>query len=508
MRVSSLAAWLVPDVAFVASTVTLFYSVFLFPGYQKFFLDSDAGWHIRAGERMIAARTLPVTEPFSFTMQGAPWFAWEWGADVVIGTIHQKWGLSGVVFFYACAIAAGVWLWFRLNWLVGGNFLLACVFSAPMISAMTLHWLARPHVLSWLFLLGAMMFAEKLRREPRLTKLRISGVALFSCLWANIHGSFFFGAAIALVYALGTFLGRLIWQPAETPQAKWQPYLKVALISAAATFLNPYGWNLHIHVFRYLTDSELLSRIGEFQSFNFHTAGAFQLTVVLGLAALGGVLAIVQKDLPVFFLSTLLIGAAIHSARGLPLVALLLLPVANGEITKSLHGWRGLRQPVERAVAGFLDYSVRLRAIDARAGGLAWAPVLLILCGFLLRSPAIAAKTGFPAAEFPVAAASAVESLPRDARILSPDKFGGYLIYRFDGRRKVFFDGRSDLYGAEFLKQCGRLMQARPGWQKIMESFHFDDALLPNDYPLIPALEQTGWKPVYRDAVCTLLTRT
>ena len=26
------------------------------------------------------------------------------------------------------------------------------------------------------------------------------------------------------------------------------------------------------------------------------------------------------------------------------------------------------------------------------------------------------------------------------------DKFGGYLIYRFEGRRKVFFDGRSDFY--------------------------------------------------------------
>jgi hypothetical protein len=50
-------------------------------------------------------------------------------------------------------------------------------------------------------------------------------------------------------------------------------------------------------------------------------------------------------------------------------------------------------------------------------------------------------------------------------------------------------------------------MQARPGWQKIFDSYHFDGALLPNDYPILPALEQAGWKPVYHDAVCTLLTR-
>jgi hypothetical protein len=498
------AAWLVPDVSFVAAAVVLLYSIVLFPGYQKFFLDSDAGWHIRAGERMLETRALPQSEPFSFTMQGAPWFAWEWGADVMIGTIHGKWGLSGVVFFYGSAIAAAVWLWFRLNWVVEGNFLVACLFAAPMISSTTLHWLARPHLLSWLFLLGALTFAEKLRRDPRITTFRVMAVVFGSCLWANIHGSFFFGAVIAIVYALGISIGKFLW---EGQQGNAKPFVQLAAISVAATFINPYGWSLHIHVFRYLTDSALLSKIGEFQSFDFHTGGAGAVLAVLSIACLGGVLALVQKDLPVFFLSALLIGAALHSARGFPIVALLILPLANGVITKSLNSWHDLRLPVRRAIAGFLDYSERLRAIDSKASGLIWAPLLALLLLTFLDSKAIAAKTGFPAAEFPVAAAAELDRLPVDARILAPDKFGGYLIYRFKGQRKVFFDGRSDLYGANFLKQCGRLMQARPGWQKIFDSYHFDDVLLPNDYPLIPALEQTGWKPVYHDSVCTLLTR-
>ncbi|MBL0159653.1 MAG: hypothetical protein IPP47_21490 [Bryobacterales bacterium] len=41
-----------------------------------------------------------------------------------------------------------------------------------------------------------------------------------------------------------------------------------------ALLLNPYGWALHVHVFRYLRDTELLSRVAEFQSFNFHSDGA------------------------------------------------------------------------------------------------------------------------------------------------------------------------------------------------------------------------------------------
>ncbi len=69
----------------------------------------------------------------------------------------------------------------------------------------------------------------------------------------------------------------------------------------------------------------------------------------------------------------------------------------------------------------------------------------------------------------------------------------------------MFFDGRSDLYGAEFLKQYGRMVQVRPGWRTILDSYHFTHALLPSDYSLVPALEQIGWKELYQDDVATLL---
>src|SRR5690349_13908781 len=152
-------AWFVPDVALVASCITLFYCLFLFQGYQKLFRDSDAGWHIRTGERILATGVLPRTDPYSFTKAGEPWFAWEWGADILTGSVHGAWGLPGVTMLYSVAIAVGVWLWFRLNWAVEGNFLIASVLAIPVLSTCNIHWLARPHVLSWLFLLGAMLVA-------------------------------------------------------------------------------------------------------------------------------------------------------------------------------------------------------------------------------------------------------------------------------------------------------------------------------------------------------------
>jgi hypothetical protein len=222
---------------------------------------------------------------------------------------------------------------------------------------------------------------------------------------------------------------------------------------------------------------------------------------------LGAVLALGQKQLPRFLLASALIFAALRSARGLPLVGLVLLPFANAAITRALESAKGLRPAFRRAIDSFLAYSKGLRMIDTGFSGVALAPVAAALLFATLRLPAIAASTGFPPDQFPVAAAAEVDKLPPDARILAPDKFGGYLIYRFHGTRKVFFDGRSDLYGSEFLKQYARLTQLRPGWRTQLDEFGFTHALLPNDYSLVQALEALGWKRLYRDGTATLLAR-
>jgi hypothetical protein len=181
---------------------------------------------------------------------------------------------------------------------------------------------------------------------------------------------------------------------------------------------------------------------------------------------------------------------ALRSARALPLAALLLLPIANRAITDSL--------PFPR----FLAYGQRLRTIDANFRGWLVAPLFVLCCFAMLRTPGLRAATGFPPDQFPVAA---YNHIPANARLYASDKFGGYLIYRSAGARKVFFDGRSDLYGAEFLKQYGRLIQVLPGWQKYWNSFGFTHALLPTDSALVPALEQLGWLPIFHDNTATLL---
>ena len=463
---------LVPDLALLGAALTFFYALLLFDAPRRLFRDSDAGWHIRTGERIVDERSLPRTDPYSFSRPGAPWFAWEWGSDVLMGMAHRLGGLRGVALLYLAAIAACTWLWFRLHWALEGDFLLACAMASPMLSTVNMHWLARPHVLGWVLLLAWLLYA--VRPHGRFSGRDAAVVAGLSLVWTNLHASFFLLPVMALLFAIAQW-------------SRW--FAAAALVASATTFINPYGWTLHWHVYQYLTSGELLAQVGEFQTFNFQAEGAAQIIVTVALAAVGATLAAIKKQWSGALVLALFFVLALRSARALPVLALL-LPFANSAISATLRE--------NKRLESLLRYSANLRRLEYGFRGYAWAPMVLLAGLLVLRGSA----SGFPADEFPVAAAA---HLPEQARLFAPDKFGGYLIYHFRGERKVFFDGRSDFYGVPFMKRYVDMVQLRPGWLEEWNRWRFTHALLPVRYSLVDALPRLGWRETYRDSTAVLL---
>ena len=490
------------------SAATLVYCLFIFGGGEQLFRDSDTGWHIRSGEWILAHHALPQTDPYSFSKAGQPWFLWEWGSDVLMGLTYRIDGFRGLTALVAVTLSACSWLWCRLNFAAGGDFFLTALFAPLMVTTASLHWLARPHVFSWLFLLGALLYAE-FREEAapaRFGWAQFVAISAATAVWANMHASFILAPAIAGVYALAHFARPLLWPlDLRTERAKARWFLCAALAAAAGSFLNPYGWRLHAHVLPYLLNDDLTSHVAEFQSFNFHDKDATQIALTMGVAALGGTLALVRGRLSHFLLAVMFLWGGLRSARVLPLVALAILPLANGAATDALRSAQGLRRPVRKMLDDALGYSSRLRLIDRRLNGVGFLAVAILACLLLLRAPVFSNHIGFSRNRFPVDAIAAVEKLPPEARLLAPDSYGGYLIYSFNGVRKVFFDGRSDFYGADFMQQYLMLINARPGWQEIVRAFGFTHALLPEESALKASLEQAGWVRLYQDRVATLL---
>ena len=497
---SRVLPWVVPDVAMLLSLLTILWCLLFFDGTRELFRDSDSGWHIRTGEAILEGRGLPREDMYSLTRQGRPWFAWEWGADVLMGAAHKLGGLAFVAGLYGVTLAACTWLWFRLNWAVGGHFLLACVLSIPLLTTSNIHWHARPHLFSWLFFIVTVVYFERARRS-------LWVVALLGVVWANMHPSFFLLSVIALIYAFSRFVEPLVWRGTdkvnEWAEAKW--FASAAVVGLAVSLINPYGWHVHQHVLQYLGNQELISRIGEFQTFNFHSEGAWQLVLTMGFAALGAAAALVAGRPAHALLIAMLLAMGLRSARSLPLVAMICLPLANGGITWALREWQGLQPGLRRWIDGFLQYGSNLRRIELEFTGVVTAALAVAAIVWVLWLPEMQQRAGFPPEKFPVKASNEVAKLPVNARILAPDMFGGYLIYRFNGERKVFFDGRSDFYGVDYMKDYLKLIEVRPGWRDELARTNFTHALLPNRYSLIPALEREGWTKLYSDDVATLM---
>jgi hypothetical protein len=466
---------------------------------QTLFRDSDSGWHIRNGEAILRDGQVPQRDPFSFSKPAQPWFAWEWLADITMAKLHEWDGPRAIFFFYLIVLGMVSWLWFHLTWISGTWFLVGCVASWVMLTTCNIHWLARPHLLSWIFLLLTVHAAERASDRVRAWSIALAFAA--GAVWANIHGSFFLASAILGLYSLEAW-GKSFLDGNQ----RWKPLAAWCVALSLGSFVNPYGWHVHEHIFHYLRDKELLSRVGEFQSFNFRVDGAEAIVIGMILLASGIALNIQQGYFARGILCLVMFAGSLQAARGLPLMALLGLPLALGSICRAVEQ---AQLPARFAALRdqFVQYNLNLRRLDTNFRGLALAPIFFLMLIWLGRTPLFSKPAGFPEDQFPVVIANTIATLPADARLFSSDKFGGYLIYRFSGQRKVFFDGRSDYYGAAFLKDYLLLPEAKPGWKQQWQRWNFSHALVAKESALVEGLRDMGWKEMGRDTVAILFEK-
>jgi hypothetical protein len=222
--------------------------------------DADTGWHIRSGELILTTHAVPRTDPFSYTKQGEPWYAWEWMYDIVIAAIHHVSGLNGVVLFTAAVISVTFALLFRFILRRSGNLAVAGFLTLLAAAAAQVHMLARPHVLSWLL---ALLWAETLFRFEDGESSALLWLPPLMLLWANVHAGFVLGLGLLGVFSIGRAWTALS-APREGDRRKIAQLAAILALCLLTTLLTPYGYRLHVHVYQYLSDSFLMNSIDEF----------------------------------------------------------------------------------------------------------------------------------------------------------------------------------------------------------------------------------------------------
>src|SRR5262245_34333842 len=147
---TTLVSYLLPSFGVVVFAVTLIQVLFLAQGAQGLFYDSDTGWHIRNGEAILNSAAIPHVDSFSYTRTGHEWFAWEWLSDATFAAAHKADGLAGVALLAGFAIALCAWGAARLSISLGANLFFTAAAMVLLLGSTNIHWLARPHVFSWL----------------------------------------------------------------------------------------------------------------------------------------------------------------------------------------------------------------------------------------------------------------------------------------------------------------------------------------------------------------------
>lgn len=461
-------------------------------GWDSLLADGDTGWHIRAGEYMLNHKQFIHEDFFSFSRPGQLWFAWEWLSEVQFALLNSFGGLKAVVLYCAVIITLSFTLVFRHMIWRGASPLVAMGISLVATGAASNHYLARPHVITFLFLAISLFLIDVDRQKP--TRWLWSLVPL-TILWTNLHGGFFSLIACLGLVAIGSALA--------SEWTKMWRYGILAGLCLAVSVINPYGIALHKHMVEYLQSDWIKSVVEEFQSPSFRKENVLQFEglMFLGIAFAGFLISrkkYVEALLIVFWAHNALV-----SVRHISVFVLIASPIIASELSNLLRAFTQ-RKPKNSIPRILQSLSDDLRPACLHVG--IW--LVSTVVGLALWNDPKRFPQDFPKEKFPLSMMSKHAKVLTASRVLAPDEWGDYMIYRFFPDVRVFFDGRSDFYGPQLGKDYMALLQGSYEWEELLQKHRFTAALIPPSWPLASILKRnSGWKTVEDDGNAILFIK-
>ena len=442
----------------LAAALAAFALAALSPGLLN---DGDTYWHIRAGEWMLAHGAVLRADVFSTTAAGAPWHTQEWLSEIVMA-LGWRSGWPGIhlLFAAAAALTAGVTAWFvraRVDFVPA---LLAVVLG---LACVTGSLLSRPHMLALpllaIWTAGLAQAREKHKAPPL-------WLIVVMPLWANLHGSFAFGLALAGALAVEAVI--------EDRKAAlgWAIFLLAATVSCMAT---PFGVSGLLFPLK-LSAMQGLGHIGEWQASDFTQVSPFAIALLTTLFVMGSG------------------KLKVPAIRLLILLGLVWLALSHGRHQMLL----GVAAPI--LLAPSLAKAWPAKSETAR-------PLLAMLAaaGF---AALILARLAMPVvrSDDPVSPVTALAHVPRFVRetpVLNDYSFGGYLIWN---GVKPFIDSRADLYGDIFLQNYAAVTAPdKDALAASLAFYHVRWTIFAADAPVVKLLDATpGWHRFYTDKLAVV----
>ncbi len=205
--------------------------------------DLDLWLHIGMGRYIVEHNfQVPTVDVLSCTVAGTPWVNHEWLFQVIVYSIYNNWGVTGLITMQVWLVAITFLLLVFLGYNRKNLFLI--VLSLLLVSLVyQSRFTIRPDLYSlFFFAIYVVMLGFFIHR-----KWSVWVFFILQIFWANIHGFFFLGPLIIGVSLLGEWLKRSVslpWEWNKIGRLTDKEYYRLKLILGLvilACFFTPTG---------------------------------------------------------------------------------------------------------------------------------------------------------------------------------------------------------------------------------------------------------------------------
>lgn len=216
--------------------------------------DPDFGWHLKYGEYIFQNHTLLYKNVFSFTNQNYHWANSYWIFELILYVAFTLWGPVGAALLFSFIFSTILYKIIRRQ--TDNLFVLALLFVFSTIMFSTFYVSIRPFFLSTIFMLIFLdIMIDEVNGEPRPKDQNTKYLPLLFLIWANTHADF--------VLALFIFGVKIVVNMVQTRKFKFKQDVLVLTGCFLITFINPYGIQLWITLFKEL-EAPIKNTVAEF----------------------------------------------------------------------------------------------------------------------------------------------------------------------------------------------------------------------------------------------------
>ncbi|MFC1960174.1 hypothetical protein ACFLYO_05650 [Chloroflexota bacterium] len=464
-------------------------------------VDTDTWWHLRSGEHQITNLTVVKSDLFSHTKVGTPWTNHSWGSQNVMVLIYRGFGGHGepgdggnIGLALWTALMATLGMYFVYRTCAGSVYIRA---FAVVLGAATaaLFWSPRPQMFTFLFstIVFYLLYSYKWQQVDRLWLIPV--VMLF---WGNMHAGF----AIAFILMAGFIVGETVahlFGPPTTARLPWRGIRRILIImgiSVLALVINPFGLEMLKVPFATLNIGVLQDFIQEWAAPNFHQRQTwpfiFLLLGSLGFAALSSE----RIDWTDLALVTGTGFLALLSARNIALFAVVAPPVLARHVDVFLKDRNWNLQP-----------STRVSPTMARINWIILILIGLVAAGKVVNDLNPAQIRDAQITSLPVEVSAHINEARPDGLMFNSYNWGGYLMFASPDN-PVYVDGRTDLYGDEFLSEYLRVIFLQEDYGPVFDKWAVDWVVIEAQGMLAATLRaDSDWQLTYEDDLAVLFER-